>query len=142
MECDASVVLIFNEGRFLLIKRAEREGDPWSGDMALPGGHRKKGETCEETAIRECKEEVGIEPKLVRFLGYYSPNNKQLKVAAFLGKSEKMDIIMDDEVSMYFWAKPEQLNEDKECYFLNGFRIWGMTYRILKDFLSQGFNII
>ncbi|HII81785.1 MAG TPA: NUDIX domain-containing protein, partial [Ferroplasma sp.] len=43
MECMAAVALILNGNKFLLIKRADQEGDPWSGHMALPGGHRENG---------------------------------------------------------------------------------------------------
>jgi 8-oxo-dGTP pyrophosphatase MutT (NUDIX family) len=42
----------------LLIRRAVSERDPWSGDVALPGGKVEEGETDLEAAIRECKEEV------------------------------------------------------------------------------------
>jgi len=46
----------------LLIRRASREGDPWSGHMALPGG-RQQGEDRDllHTAIRETQEEVGLD---------------------------------------------------------------------------------
>jgi 8-oxo-dGTP pyrophosphatase MutT (NUDIX family) len=42
------------------IRRAKREGDPWSEHIALPGGQRKGEETAIETARREVEEEVGI----------------------------------------------------------------------------------
>lgn len=46
----------------LLIRRAEREGDPWSGQMALPGGRASKDDPdLVATAIRETQEEVGLD---------------------------------------------------------------------------------
>ncbi|CAM9721356.1 unnamed protein product [Discosporangium mesarthrocarpum] len=45
----------------LLIRRARNPRDPWSGHVALPGGRQDIGETDLETAVRECKEEVGIQ---------------------------------------------------------------------------------
>ena len=46
----------------LLIRRAEREGDPWSGHMALPGGRWQPGDgNLATTAARETREEVGID---------------------------------------------------------------------------------
>ena len=46
----------------LLIKRARRDGDPWSGHMALPGGRRDPADTSlRQTAVRETLEETGID---------------------------------------------------------------------------------
>lgn len=45
----------------LLIRRAERENDPWSGHMAFPGGgHDERDPDLEATARRETLEEVGL----------------------------------------------------------------------------------
>ena len=45
----------------LLIRRADREGDPWSGHMAFPGGgHEARDRDLEATAVRETCEEVGV----------------------------------------------------------------------------------
>ncbi|KYF93730.1 hypothetical protein BE18_44470, partial [Sorangium cellulosum] len=50
------------EAELLLIRRAEHPGDPWSGHMALPGGRREvQDESLLATAIRETREEVGID---------------------------------------------------------------------------------
>ncbi len=47
--------------RLLLIRRAERAGDPWSGHLALPGGRRDADDPdLLDTAIRETVEETGI----------------------------------------------------------------------------------
>ena len=46
---------------FLLIRRADRADDPWSGHLALPGGRWHEDDTdLLATAIRETREEVGI----------------------------------------------------------------------------------
>jgi 8-oxo-dGTP pyrophosphatase MutT (NUDIX family) len=45
----------------LLIRRAERVGDPWSGHMAFPGGgHEASDPDLEATAVRETREEVEL----------------------------------------------------------------------------------
>src|SRR6266705_2022893 len=45
----------------LLVQRAEREGDPWSGQIGLPGGRVKQGDETPRAALhREVEEEVGI----------------------------------------------------------------------------------
>eukprot|EP00241_Pyramimonas_parkeae_P005493 CAMPEP_0114255376 /NCGR_PEP_ID=MMETSP0058-20121206/17521_1 /TAXON_ID=36894 /ORGANISM="Pyramimonas parkeae, CCMP726" /LENGTH=374 /DNA_ID=CAMNT_0001369741 /DNA_START=440 /DNA_END=1564 /DNA_ORIENTATION=- len=45
----------------LLLKRAIRAGDPWSGNVCLPGGHVDEGETLEQAALRETQEETGLD---------------------------------------------------------------------------------
>ena len=57
---------IFHEGRVLLTKRKDFE--VW----CLPGGAVDTGETLAEAALRETREEVGLEVKLERLVGVYS----------------------------------------------------------------------
>ncbi len=62
----AAVAAVLRQGpidtEVLLIRRAERQGDPWSGQMAFPGGHYDAGDTSMlATAIRETREEVGLD---------------------------------------------------------------------------------
>ncbi|KAI8055698.1 hypothetical protein BDF22DRAFT_599948, partial [Syncephalis plumigaleata] len=45
----------------LFIRRTSNPQDPWSGQIAFPGGKRESGETDRETAERETKEEVGLD---------------------------------------------------------------------------------
>lgn len=138
MDCDAAVVLLFNkENKFLIIKRTENPKDPWSGNMALPGGHKEDNESCIETAVRECEEEVGIKPTIVKFLGIYSPRSKPIRVAVFLGNCDNCDVkVNKKEVEKYFWITFDDLQKGQDCFYYNGYVIWGMTYRILKDFQS------
>lgn len=61
---DAAVALIEAPGpepAILLIRRADRPGDPWSGHWALPGGRREAGDAdLLATCLREVAEEVGL----------------------------------------------------------------------------------
>jgi 8-oxo-dGTP pyrophosphatase MutT (NUDIX family) len=58
------------ETEVLLIRRAERENDPWSGHMAFPGGHKEPGDVdLRATAIRETLEEVGLDLTQHDYLG-------------------------------------------------------------------------
>ena len=56
-----SIVLAPEPDSILLIRRAERTGDPWGGHMALPeaGGGGRRSDLL-ATVIRETDEEVGI----------------------------------------------------------------------------------
>jgi len=63
----AAVALIIRAGEegapeLLFIKRAEYPADPWSGQVAFPGGREEAGDpTLTDTAIRETREETGID---------------------------------------------------------------------------------
>jgi 8-oxo-dGTP pyrophosphatase MutT (NUDIX family) len=60
---EAAVALILHPDpdRLLVVRRAVRDSDPWSGQLALPGGRREPtDDDLLTTAIRETSEEVGI----------------------------------------------------------------------------------
>ena len=57
-------LFIFNDsGRLLLVKSPK-----WEGFCSVPGGHIELGETIEDAAKREAKEEVGLDVKLENVL--------------------------------------------------------------------------
>ncbi|MBS3060585.1 MAG: NUDIX hydrolase [DPANN group archaeon] len=62
------IILEF-EGKLALIKRGT---EPYKGTYALPGGYVNDGETIEQAAIREMKEETGLDIKVKYILGVYS----------------------------------------------------------------------
>ena len=62
----AAVAMLLTETgdttKVLLVKRATREADPWSGHMAFPGGRLGHGDRdLMSTACRETREETGID---------------------------------------------------------------------------------
>ncbi len=59
-------VIIMNTGKVLLLKRTGSHG---AGTWSCPGGHIDFGESIEECAIRETKEETGLEIENIRFKG-------------------------------------------------------------------------
>ena len=50
----------------------KRAFDPYRGYWALPGGFLEHGDTVEETAVREAREETGLEIAIQRVVGVYS----------------------------------------------------------------------
>jgi 8-oxo-dGTP diphosphatase len=64
----ADALILFDEGIVLI----RRRNPPYQGFYALPGGFVEVGETVEEAARREAKEETGLEITLLKLIGVYS----------------------------------------------------------------------
>jgi len=54
-----------DDDKVLLIKRGK---NPQKGKLAVPGGFVDPGESAEEAAKRECKEEIGLTPSKIEYL--------------------------------------------------------------------------
>ncbi|MFW6111083.1 MAG: NUDIX domain-containing protein [Thermoproteota archaeon] len=63
------VVIQRTDSSIVLVKR---KNPPFKGHYALPGGFVEYGEKVETAAVREAKEETGLEIRLLRILGVYS----------------------------------------------------------------------
>lgn len=66
-------VVFDGQDRLLLIRRAN---EPFMDRYALPGGFAEIGETVEAAALRELKEETGVEGRIVKLIGVYSDPNR------------------------------------------------------------------
>lgn len=63
------IVIKTDDNRIVLIRRGK---EPYKGSLAIPGGRVEVGETVENAAVREAKEETGLDVELVKLLGVYS----------------------------------------------------------------------
>ncbi len=97
----------------LLIERARREGDPWSGQMAFPGGRKDESDPdLRHTAIRETREEVGLvlegAPVLGRLddqSGSRAGRSETLVISGFVFEVEhRSPTTPNDEVESAFWV--------------------------------------
>ena len=157
---DAAVAIIINTSQaasILLIKRVEREGDPWSGQTAFPGGHKSQTDpTLLETAIRETKEEVGIELEPRHLLGHLPSlpaRTRRVKVTPFVFHlTSQPRLNANFEVAETFWASLAELMKIQprksevemngkrlavDSYLYHGHMIWGLTFRILNLLLNN-----
>lgn len=162
----AAVALVFRTSRsleLLLIERARRSGDPWSGQVALPGGKRQPEDvTAMDTAVRETFEEVGFDLReKARFLGYAEPmrthtGTMDVVPSVFVLK-ERVRVRANGEVASHKWIRlsallsPEARSSyhleyggrrmDMPAYRVGGYVVWGLTHRILSALLEDGRKI-
>jgi ADP-ribose pyrophosphatase len=120
----AAVAIIFRAGvegdpELLFIKRAEYEGDPWSGQVAFPGGRREDHDTSlEQTAIRETREETGIDlsagGRIIGALDEVQPQSvrlPELVVAPFVAVVHGApELTLTSEVASAFWLPLRSLH--------------------------------
>jgi len=162
----AAVALIFRGGHdglpeLLFIKRAEYPGDPWSGQVAFPGGREESGDhSLQETAARETREETGIdlarEGMVIGVLDDLRPRTVRLPAVvvrpyvAVLERTEPLEL--SSEVALAFWipfdALADKASWRDDMVFARGVQInarvfrheehviWGMTERILAQLLE------
>jgi len=163
----AAVAVVLRESsagaEFVAIRRSEREGDPWSGHMALPGGREHPSDDdLVMTVARETHEEVGIDLRAHgQLLGrlddvpaFAGGRPIRLVITPFVfAINTPVEFALNRrEVERAFWVplgfltRPEARgrirfnlagNElEHDAYVYQGHTIWGLTYRILSRFLD------
>ena len=103
----------------LLIQRGD---DPYKGQWAFPGGFMEMDETTEQCAIRELKEETGIELSKLHQIGAYSkvdrdPRGRTVTVAYLAVVDSTVDVEGQDDAAKAEWwplATPPPLAFDHE----------------------------
>jgi len=104
-------VVIINDEKVLILRRSPT--DEWMPNhYGLPGGKLNEGETIQEAACRECKEEAGItiEPQNLKLLSKVSNNKNHafFSTTKFTG-IPKLDFEHDD----FQWVNPKNLSNYK-----------------------------
>jgi 8-oxo-dGTP pyrophosphatase MutT (NUDIX family) len=156
----AAVAVVLHEAaapRVLLMKRAERAGDPWSGHISLPGGgYQASDGDLRITAIRETHEELGIDlagARLIGKLGAMHPMSgaRGIEVTPFVFATDvALEPVCGPEALAGFWLPLDlaasgaldgtytypasQMTFPSWTY--EGHVIWGLTHRILQLLLE------
>ena len=162
----AAVALVLRAGArgeldLLFIERSVYPGDPWSGQVAFPGGRREPfDDTLRETAVRETREELGFDLErdgvILGTLDEIYPRTPVLPpivVRPYVAVvAPEVSLVLSEEVAGAFWVPVDVLrNPDSSVdatVHVRGvdrlvpslrherYTIWGMTERICRNFLT------
>ncbi|NVN90827.1 MAG: CoA pyrophosphatase [Desulfuromonadales bacterium] len=161
----AAVAMILRQGKrgveLLFIQRSRHENDPWSGNVAFPGGKVEQGEESRQAAERETIEEIGLDLNCGIYLGQmpvvrgsYLP--VQVSCFVYWMSAAPVELVLNGEVFDTYWADLDDL--DNQAHHLIApvrFRgeefevpaiklswpgspvLWGLTYRLVMHFLEM-----
>jgi 8-oxo-dGTP pyrophosphatase MutT (NUDIX family) len=149
----AAVALLLREQgetlEILVIKRAEKAGDPWSGHMALPGGGwEPEDKDVYDTARRETLEEIGVDLDEGRLLGRLddmgprSAGRELVVSTVVVALDAEPRWLQKQEVAEAFWVPVGRLVDERveipdfpgewpAFTYEDRYIIWGLTHRIL-----------
>lgn len=150
----------------LLMRRSTREGDPWSGHMSFPGGRRDAADRhVYDTAVRELAEETGLDirhhgdylgrlsdvlarPRTLRrrpmvvtpfvfqlhdpHTPAWQPDPHEVDELLWVPLAFLADTRNRDEMT---WQRGK-ISLNLPCYHYEGRRIWGLTLKMLDEFLG------
>jgi 8-oxo-dGTP pyrophosphatase MutT (NUDIX family) len=164
----AAVAMVLRESEdgpeVLFIERARREGDPWSGHMAFPGGRIDPGDAhANGAAVRETLEEVGVDLAGAELLGqlddlrgrHAAAPDRALVISGFVYHAiDPAPLRPNFEVEHAFWFPLRELLEpgrhvdyavERDTTHLfpgilvgepDRHIVWGLTYRFLEVFFE------
>lgn len=100
-------VFIFNQKGELLLLKSHK----WPGKYVVPGGHVELGERIEDAAIREAKEETGLNIYDLEFINFqqfiYDPSFWKRRHFIFFDyacKTDSTEVKLNDEAEEHIWV--------------------------------------
>lgn len=152
------VLLYLKESRvFVVLTRRTDLLEHHQAQISFPGGRQEEGESIEQTALRETKEELGIQPSVIQVLGHLTPlyipptnyciypvvarmkEQPQFKPSAY----EVAEVL---EIPLNYLRDPLTVRRemwnlhgkdvDVPFYFFEDNKIWGATAMVLAEFVE------
>lgn len=121
-------VFIFNpQGKLLLL-----ESHKWPGKYVVPGGHVELGERLEQAAVREAKEETGLDIYNLEFINFqqfiYDPafwKRRHFIFFDFAARTDNAEVTLNEEAQRYIWVEPrEALRLPLDSYTRTSIETW------------------
>lgn len=112
----AASVAVFRDGRVLLAKRTKAPSDAL---FSLPGGLVECGETLQEAALRELREEVGVHAEIVGFAGHVevieqdadARVRRHFVVSAFAALWREGEPVIGPEAGEVLFVRPDEIRQ-------------------------------
>ena len=109
----AASIAVFRDGKVLLARRARPP--LWS----LPGGRIEPGETAEQAALRELREEVGVEAEIVAWASETEVSRRdnfgsmivRFRIQTFAGRWRAGEPKTGPEAVEVRWVEPDKVGE-------------------------------
>jgi len=94
------------DNRIVLVKRAI---EPGYGKWVFPGGYVDRGEQLAEAALREAREECGLEVRLEALVDLYSYAGRTPIIIVYAATSLQGSLCVDDECLDVRWFKEAEI---------------------------------
>ena len=114
-----------DDDRLVMVRRAI---EPGYGLWVFPGGYVDRGEDVTSAAIREAREEAGVDVELEKLVNIYSYGERSLVVLVYAGRMVGGELCTDEECLEARLFRPDELPWDKFAF--------NSTTRGLRDYLS------
>ena len=142
---------------FVVLTRRTDSLEHHQAQISFPGGRQEEGESIEQTALRETKEELGIQLSVIQVLGHLTPlyipptNYCIYPVVAFMKekpefKPSPYEVAEVLEIPLDYLCDPQTvrremwtlhgMNVEVPFYFFEGHKIWGATAMVLAEFVE------
>jgi len=103
-------IFIFNPAGELLLLKSHK----WFDKFVVPGGHVELGERLEEAAVREAKEETGLDIRDLEFICHqefiHDPafwKRRHFVFFDFAAQTDTLEVTLNDEAEEHIWVRPE-----------------------------------
>jgi ADP-ribose pyrophosphatase YjhB (NUDIX family) len=111
-------------GDLILLRRGF---EPQRGLWSMPGGFVDLGETVEDAAIREAKEEINVDIELTQLVGVYSRSTERIVVVVYAARTEGTPTRTEEALEVHAF-RPNTIPWDQLAFWSDG--------RALRDYLD------